>query len=453
VTRGLALALTVGAIFAALAASFPLRDPDLFWHLASGRWMVEHGAVLSTDVFSSTIRGQPVPVHQWLGQLALWAAFAAGSWWGVAALRILAVFALATLVSWSAIARASRPALGVVAAFPALALARVEWGDRPQLLGLVAFAAFLPLATAARAGDRRAQVALVPLLAVWANLHGGFVVGVALLAALGVEAALFARPLPWSFLVAAVAAALATLANPLGPGVYASPEWHFTNPPRFIQEWGLPDVTTIDGLLYATTLLATLALAMRVPSGRTSDVAILVPLAFLSLSALRQMPLFALASAPFVAERLSALLPRLAPRVPVRQPWAIALPLVGVVLVASLALAPRGPDLAGYPVGALASLRERDGAVLNDYDWGGFLIWYAPEHPVFIDGRLVPYIGLVLDEYREAIGAHRAWRSVLDERGIDLVLVRPASALAVRLTDAGWRTAYRDDDTVLLSRP
>ena len=451
--RGLALAVTVGAIFAAVASRFPVNDTDLYWHLASGKWMVEHGAILATDQFSATIRGAAVPVHQWLGQLVLWLAFSFGSWWGVLVVRVIAVFVLVTVVSWTAIARATRPAIGALAAFPALALSRFVWGDRPELLGLVLFAIFLPLALAARRGDRPAQVALVPLMALWANLHGGFVVGVVLLVVLGFEAALFARLERRPFLGFAALAILATFLNPLGAGAYASPEWHFTNPPRFIQEWGLPDVTTFPGLLYAVTLLGALSLAALAPSGRTSDVAILAPLAFLSLSALRQMPLFALASAPFLADRVSALLPRLAPRVPVREPWRLALPLAGLLLVASLATAPREPDQSGFPVGALLALHAHNGALFNDYDWGGFLIWNAPEHPVFIDGRLVPYIGTVLDDYREAIAAHPGWREVLDRWRIDLVLVRPTSALAVRLANAGWSVAYRDDDTVLFSRP
>ncbi|OLC55831.1 MAG: hypothetical protein AUH85_08305 [Chloroflexi bacterium 13_1_40CM_4_68_4] len=315
------------------------------------------------------------------------------------------------------------------------------------------FAIFIPLALAARQGDRRAQVVLVPLMTLWANVHGGFVVGVVLLIVLGFEAALFAPVIRRRFLGFAALAILATFLNPLGAGAYASPEWHFTNPPRFIQEWGLPDVTTFPGLLYAVTLLGALALATLAPSGRTSDVAVVAPLAFLSLSALRQMPLFALASAPFLADRLSTLLPRLAPPLAAREPWRLAVPLAGLVLVASLATAPREPDISGYPAGALDALRPRNGALFNDYDWGGFLIWNAPEHPVFIDGRLVPYIGTVLDDYREAIAAHPRWREVLDRWHIGLVLVRPTSALAVRLQDAGWSIAYSDDDTVLFSRP
>jgi hypothetical protein len=453
VTRGLALAVTVGAIFAAVASRFPVNDSDVFWQLQVGRWTLEHRALYTHDTLSATLAGAGVPVNQWLGQVLLWVAFAAGSWWGILALRVVSVFVIATVTMWAAIARASRPAIAATAAFPGLALSRFVWADRPELLNLVLFAIFAPLALAARGGDRRAQVALVPLMALWTNIHGGFVVAVVLLVALGFEAALFAEPpRRRAFLGFAALAILATFLNPLGPAVYASPQWHFANAPRFIQEWGVPDVTTFPGLLFATTLLGVLALAPLTAPARSADVAMLAPLTFLSLSALRHMPLFALAAAPFLAERISLLLPRLGSRVAAREPWALALPLAGVVLVASLATAPRDPDLSGYPTGALAALHAKSGALFNDYDWGGFLTWYAPEHPVFIDGRLEPYVPRVLDDYRDAIGAHPGWSAVLDRWHIDLVLVRPASALAVRLQESGWTSLYRDDDTVLLSR-
>ncbi len=445
-------AVAVGALFGAAASRFPVDDSDVFWHLASGRWMAEHGELLRLDVFSSTIPGAPVPLHQWLGQLMLWAAFALGSWWGVLALRVLAVTVLATLVMGTALGRA-RPALAAAVAVPALFVSRFVWGDRPELASLVCFSAFVPLALSARSGARLAQVALVPLMAFWTNLHGGFVVGVMLLVLLSIEALVFARPNAARFAAASALACLSTLVNPLGPIVYASPAYHFTTPPRFIQEWGTPDVATLPGLLYALALLGSFALAAIQPSRRTSDVALLAPLAFLSLSALRQMPLLALAAAPFAAERLQALVgARPAPSA--RTAARVAVLFATVVLAVALAGAQRAPDLSAYPTGALPALRAEPGRLFNDYDWGGFLIWEAPEHPVFVDGRLVPYIQTgVLAEYREAIGVHERWREVLDRHGIDLVLVRPAASLATRLREGGWSTRYADATAVLLRRP
>lgn len=449
-------AFAVGSIFAAAASRFPVNDSDLFWHLATGRWMVEHGQLARVDTFSSTAVGAPLPLDQWLGQLVLWASYALGSWWGVLALRTVVVAAIATLVLQASLARAPRAWIGALSAFPGLALSRFVWGDRPELLGLLCFVAFLSLALAARRGDRRALVALPPLFAAWANLHGGFVVGVALLIVLSVEVALFARELARRFLAATALSIAATLLNPAFLGVYESPGWHFLNPPRFIQEWGVPDVTTFAGALYAVTLLGTLGAALLARGGGTTWAALLVPLAFLSLTALRHLPLFALAAAPYLSETLTRLTERFGLKTAASAGRVAPLPLAAfgvIVLAASLATAPREPDLRGFPLVALVALRGEPGALLNEYDWGGFLIWEVPDHPVFIDGRLRPYVGVVLDDYATAIGVHPGWREVLDRRGVGLVLVRPSGALAVRLREAGWATLAVDDDAVLLRRP
>lgn len=451
------LALAVGAVFAAAATRFAPNDTDLFWHLATAEWVVEHGALARVDTFSSTAAGATLPQQQWLGQLALWAAYAAGSWWGIVALRAASVLVVVAVVLALCLARAPRPWLGVLAAAPGLALSRIVWADRPELLGLVAFAVFLALALAARAGDVRALGALVPLFALWANVHGSFVVGVALLLSLAVEAALFAPALRRSFLVGTALAVAATLANPDGVGVYDGPGWHFASPPRFLEEWAPPDVTTPHGAVFALTLFATLAVALLGSGGATTWAALLVPLAFLGLSAQRHMPLFALAAGPYLAgalpEALARLGLRLAPAARVASAAPALVVFAALVLAGALATAAREPDLRGYPTAALDALRRERGTLFHEYDWGGFLIWSAPEHPVFIDGRLRPYVGATLDDYIAAMALHPEWRAVLERHAVALVLVRPDRPLAVRLREAGWLTLAHDTDLVLLRRP
>jgi hypothetical protein len=446
------LAVALASPFALVASRPAPRDTDLFWHLATGRWVAEHGALATVDTFSSTAAGAAVPQHQWLGQLLLYVSYAGGSWWGVVALRTIVVVALVAIVLHLGLKRATHPAIGVVVSIPAILLSGGLWTDRPELFGLLAFAAFLWLALAAREGHRGALVVLVPLFAVWANLHGSFIVGVVLLAALALEVALFDRLRRRAFALATFAALAATLANPTGLGVYDSPGWHFASPPRLIPEWGLPDVTSLPGLLFALTLLGTFGLALLQRGDGTHYVALLVPLAFLALSAVRHTPLYAIASVPYLAtilDRSSPLRAGTALRVPSAVPAAVA----AMLLVASLATAPRTTDLTGYPVGALSALRAQEGPLFNDYDWGGYLIWAAPEHPVFIDGRLRPYVGTVLDDYREAMGVHPRWRDVLERHGVALVLVRPEASLAVRLREAGWSSLHADVDATLLRRP
>src|SRR5207237_6698244 len=126
-----------------------------------------------------------------------------------------------------------------------------------------------------------------------------------------------------------------------------------------------------------------------------------------------------------------------APRVPsLRVDLATAaIALAAVIAAGSIA---RGePNLGPYPAGVLSSLPPGPG-VVNDYDWGGFLIWYAPATPVFIDGRLFPYTGDALRDYDTVVAVGPTWREVLARRGIRTLLVKPGSPPAVRARDLGW---------------
>ena len=122
------------------------------------------------------------------------------------------------------------------------------------------------------------------------------------------------------------------------------------------------------------------------------------------------------------------------------------------LLIAGLATSPRDPDLSSFPIAALPQLPAGPG-LLNRYEWGGFLIWYAPATPVFVDGRLFPYVGEALDDYRAVIGLHPDWRQVLAKRGIRTVLVAPSDAIAVQAVALGWPILARTPEWVMLRVP
>ena len=464
----LGVPLAIGGVFAFLASRAPVSDSDLFWHLALGREIATSG-LPRVDSFSWTIAGGPILVDQWLGELLIYWSYAIGSWSGIVTLRAVAVGAIAALVVASGLAeRPGRPLVAVLAALPAIALSRFAWTDRPELLGLLCFATCVALLGAARRGSARALAATIPLLMVWANVHGSYALGLGI-----VVLALLARALSdpserLRSLVVAVAAAIATLLTPAGLATWTSSGGHFLAPPRFIQEEGTPDIATLPGAIFAVALFAVLTTALLAPraEGRRTiaDLALLIPVAFVSLSAQRHLVFFPIAAAPYLAARAPEVFARVAALRPemlwrVRrgtEPAPRTVDLAGLVIALGLVLvgattAPREPDLSAFPNGALAALPGGSG-LLNRYDWGGFLIWYAPATPVFVDGRLFPYAG-ALDDYRAVIGLHADWREVIRRRGIRTILVGPVDAVAVRGVDLGWTVLARSSSFVLLEAP
>jgi len=90
---------------------------------------------------------------------------------------------------------------------------------------------------------------------------------------------------------------------------------------------------------------------------------------------------------------------------------------------------------------------------LNEYDWGGYLIWRVPERPVFIDGRLFLFLPDVLTDYEEIVFVRPSWRDRLARHDVTQVLLRPDRPIVVALKEEGWRVRAEDDRAILLERP
>jgi hypothetical protein len=455
----------VGAFFGAASTRLPVGDTDVFWHLALGRATLTTG-LPRTDTYSWTVAGQPISIDQWLGQV-LWAlSFQLGEWRGVVALRGVAIALLVAVIMYAALReRPARPLGALIAVLPAFALTRFVWTERPELFGFVLFAVLIALLRAARAGSDRALYALPAVIVVWANLHGSFALGAVLAVLVAIEGGIADASRRRAYAIVAAGAILATLLTPAGFGTWTAPGFHLLHPPREIQEWSVPDVTTLPGLIFAVAVFATLVTALFARTRAPREAVVLLPVLFISLIATRQLPLFAIAAAPYlaahggeaVAELVAILrlrLPTLAPsgRAPTRVIDLTALAIAAVVLALGAATGTAAPDLGGYPGAALPALRAGPG-LFNHYDWGGYLIATAPRTPVFVDGRLTPYLGGVIAEYTTVIGVHPGWREVIARRGIRQLLVRPGDPVAIRARDLGWPIRASSDTFVLIDVP
>src|SRR5690349_9108939 len=138
----------------------------MYWHLASGKWMLDHGAILRNDVFSSTVTGQPYSVGEWLGEIVLYLSYAAGGWTGLVLLRSALIAVSAFFVTRLALRGGAPLALSLALAIAALLLSTIVWTDRPNLFSLALFPLLLELLLAARAGHARLLIAVPPLILV-----------------------------------------------------------------------------------------------------------------------------------------------------------------------------------------------------------------------------------------------------------------------------------------------
>ena len=455
--------LLTGGIFGVLSTIATVGDSDLFWHLAQGRQTLTEGLV-RVDTFSWTVRGSPVLVDQWLGQVVWYGAYATLGWHGIILLRALIVAGIATLVVAAALGAQRRPIVAVLASLPAIALTRYGWTERPQLIGLLCFAALVFILRAAD-GRPRVLLGLPLLLALWANLHGSYALGLAIAVIGCAELALRRPELRRLALVIVAASLFGTLLTPSGIAIWTSAGGHFLSPPRIVLEEGVPDVTQPYGVLFAFIIVSVLVTALLSRPVSLRDVALLLPVLFVSLTAARHTPFFGVASAPYLAanapDAISTIAAKLrvavrplalATTIPPRRVDLATAALAIAAIVGAAFVAPGQPNLAPYPDGVLSQLPPGPG-VLNEYDWGGFLIWYAPATPVFIDGRLFPYTGDALRDYETVVSVGPTWREVLARRGIRALLLKPGSPLAVRAHDLRWPVLAESAKYVLFTIP
>lgn len=467
------LAAVVAALVGTYAATLPAGDPDLFWHLASGGWMLDRRELLTRDVFSYTMTGSPYSVGQWLGQVLYAGVFRWAGWSGIDLLRGLLLGTAAFFVSRVTLRVQPHPGWAIVPILAAVLVSRPFWGDRPQLFSLALFPVFLDVLLGVRSGasPRRAW-ALVPLAWLWAQLHGAFVLGVVLLPIFAAEAWLSRSDRRRPLLAASIAALVATQLTPSGPGAFAFAASYATTASAVLEERPAT-IDSASGALFVALLLVALSAALLaerralgdalsapliLPGGPLIWALLVPPFAVNGMLHQRNLPYAAAVLAPIVAALVPLALrrpPYAAPLVPRPAGAAVASAVVAIAVVVASLTAPPAPDLAAYPVGAVALLRDRPGNLFHEYDWGGYLIFALPEHPTYVDGRgAALFPASLIREFEGTVALRPGYRDVLAQRQIRFMLVRPDRPLAVAVEDDGWRVLGREGSRwVLLERP
>ncbi len=439
-------------------------DADLWGHLRFGQDIIDAGGVPAVDDYSFTT-DQAWINHEWLAEVGMSLAYAAGGPLGLVVLKtILAVGAL-LLVSiplrqrihgeWL---RASLFVFAILAGIVPL-----TGTMRPQVFSLVCFSALLVVLASAKAAPRRLWW-LPPLFALWVNLHGGWVVG---LGVLGVWSAarILDTPQPrWQrrLVLVCVLSALATLANPYGWRL-----WVFVATTVGVDRddivewyplWRLP-ILLIPWAL--TTLAALWAVwrARRVDAGR---LAVCVLLGVASVMVARLIGFYALAVVVLLASLVRSRSARLETRATPMPRAASAV--VGAVVIV-LALTMQRPALTclqpseavGLAPVAMAHLRANDlsGRMLVWFNWGEYAIWHlSPALRVSIDGRReTVYSQAVIDAHTEFYRNGPTARSYLEELHPDYVWLPRRLPVSPQLVFWGWRPLFETPQSVVWIRP
>ncbi|MHB8516542.1 MAG: hypothetical protein ACYDCT_14315 [Dehalococcoidia bacterium] len=446
-------------------------DPDFWWHLRTGELIFHHG-IPRHDPFSWTAAGHAWVAHEWLSEALIYAFETAFGYY--ANVLVYGAVVCAAILLMYRLGRSTgagtRPL--VLLMFVSVAVIGFYVTVRPQEFTWLLFAVFVYVLQRHDTGEHAPLWLLPPLLALWANLHLGFMYGL-LLVAIWIVARFIARlrdtriDLRMPVALGAACVAAATL-NPHGPALLWYPARYVFDPriTANIGEWQRPNpLYPLHAPIFLTLLLLALALISRTRPRLFLSLVTLTMIA-LSLQAARNAPFAALLLVPVAGGAMSrrwtaATSARDSRR---RVPLTLAAALVAAVGGAVLAIGARQsgavsfarPSEQGYPAAEAAYVRAHNpGARLfNEYGDGGFLIYALyPRVKVGIDGRGDFYGGRLLADYTTIYRARDGWGRLLDAYAPDVVLIPKTAPLAAKLrSSATWRQAFAGTDEVVFTR-
>ncbi len=442
-----------------------LADPDTYWHIALGRWILQHRTVPTTDPFSWTMRGEHWVAFEWLSQVAYASAQSLGGWVGVVALAAAAAATAFGLLT-RFLLREWQPVPALVAVLAAFVLTSPHILARPHMLALPLMVTWVAALIRSVDEKRAPPWHVLPLMTLWANLHGSFSFGLAIIGVIAFETIWNAPHSQRSqlgrqwVLFAALAFAAACL-NPYGPEMILVTFRTIAlgQALLIVTEWRPQDFGHLGA--FETIMLAGFGIALfrgvRLPLLR---ILMLFGVLHLSLSQSRHADLLGVLAPLFLARPLAAQFGAIAAgRAIAEERLGVWLPaLAGLLMVGMTGLLAARHDVTPAsnitPAAALKSIDvAKAGPILNAYDFGGYLDFTGV--PAFIDGRAELYGAAFFMRYDHALSLQNLpdFLRLLDEYKIGTTLLTPATpavALLDRLPD--WKRVYSDDVAVVHSR-
>ena len=446
-------------------------DPDMWWHIKTGQTILATHHWPTIDPYSFTVLGQPWIAFEWLGDVLIGAVARFGGVRGLDVLLIVLGSAVMIALYMFGTIRSGNSKAGFVAAAALISLATPSFTLRSQMLGYLFLILTLTALELFRQGKQWAVWFLPPLLLVWVNTHGSFIIGLGVIFVylvcglkgfrLGaIEARQWTRTERLR-LECVFALSLAVLPiTPYGSGLAVFPFERALSYPisdSRIIEWFPMPFNLLGGKIFLALVLGFFIVQMILNlTWRLEELVLFVGGVVVACLHVRFILLFVPFCAPLLAVVFARWLPRYDRQ---KNKYVLNAALIAVVVGLMWHYLPSRAFLDkkvadNFPVKAVEYLREHPapGPMFNDYNLGGYLLWSGQR--VFIDGRAELYEdGGVLPDYFYVAALRPGALTVLHNYGIRSCLLDRDGPLSTVLRGSpDWRRVYADNLTALYIR-
>jgi hypothetical protein len=467
----LGLVLVYSLIALLFLRSFYLSDPDIWWHLATGRWILAHHKVPVTDPFSSYGAGKPWIVYSWLFDIVMQLLFRWLSYMSAVVYEVIARVALA--VALFHLVKGLVPRFWRAAVVTLLALYGMTYiiGPRPGMLTILFSIIELDILLKVRRTGASKKLWLIPLLMlVWVNWHIQFVYGLLLLGVFAIEPLLSkwwwpsepGEPNLWPAKqgwIALAATFIATLVNPYGPRIYSTVFLYMYQPKSFFQIVELRGMTFREPQNYVVLLLF---LAAAIAVGWRRERRLLWPMllaiaSVLAFHSVKDCWFLAVVSAAALADGWHWDASKQARPLPTRYRLAVAIWVAAALFVGFRYYGVSNDFLeiqvdGNFPAPAAWYVEQHHlrGPLYNDFNWGGFLIWRLPDLPVAIDGRTNVHGDERVGHFGDMWLGKPVWANDPELSRANIVVANKDKALTSLLRlDRRFRIVYEDVQAIV----
>jgi len=466
------------AILFAISVQGPMllnADGDLGRHITIGNYISETGKIPTSDIFSHTMYGEKLVPHEWLAQWVFSRAHATMGLNGIVLLISVLIATTFTLTYREIRKRNSTIAVAFIVAALAAFASSLHWLARPHVFTFL----FVALWTYLLAGEKSKVWYFPAIMLFWANTHGAFITGFAIW---------FAHLTGWAWDymhgesdrkdgirlgIIGLSSLAVTFINPVGWDLWSTSAGYYGN--QFLVnstvEYLSPNFhnwSTWPFLIMLAVCLVGIGLNVKL---KTYEAFLLAGWTMLSLYSARNIPLFAIITAPYVGTIIQTILPQ--PRILQRIENAInsveknhrgiILPILAVAFLASTFVSQKGVNTANtfdpdkFPVRAVDWLKTnpQEGKMFNNFIWGGYILYRMfPQELVFIDGQTDFYGETLTREYAQVTSLDEGWQEILKRNNVSWVIIQSDKPLIPALqSELNWKVVYQDNTATILHKP